>query len=73
MVTADDTELHLSIVMGLRRGMKSVRGLRKQVTEEEQFRIARCIAEQVFLANYRIEKGPPLTGHGTGWKFRPED
>ena len=67
----NERDLVLVIVMGLRNGMKSVRGLRKQVTEAEEFMIGRRIAEQLRTSNYKIESGPPLTGHGAGRNFRP--
>jgi hypothetical protein len=60
---SEDRELILAIVMGLRRGMKIVRGLRKQVTEPDEFSIASHIADQLAVSNYRIERGPPVPGH----------
>jgi hypothetical protein len=36
---SDETAFVLPIVMGLRKGMQTVRGLRKQVTEPEEFLI----------------------------------
>jgi hypothetical protein len=45
--------------------------MRRQLTEDEQHKVARAILEQMQLSNYRIEHGPPLTGHGAGWRFKP--
>jgi hypothetical protein len=67
----DEKNLVLAIVMGLRKGMKAVRGLRKQVSEPEEFLIGQRIAEQLRTSNYKIEQGPPLAGHGAGWEFKP--
>jgi len=41
--------------------------MRRQLTEEEQFKVGRHIAEQLKLSNYRIESGPPPQGYGSGW------
>jgi hypothetical protein len=54
-------ELVLSIVMGLRRGLRLCR-MRRSLTEDEQFRIAEEIAAQLKLSNYKIEQGPPAQG-----------
>jgi len=62
-----DRELVLAIVMGLRKGLKLCHGMRRQLTEAEQFKIGRQIAEQLQLSNYRVEPGPPAQPHGTGW------
>jgi hypothetical protein len=59
-------DLRLSIRMGLTKGFRLVRGLRRQLSEEERDRIAGAIAEHLELANWKIAPGPPLVGHGTG-------
>ena len=59
-------DLRLSIRMGLTKGLRRVRGLRRQLSEEERNRIAAAIAEHLELANWKIAPGPPLAGHGTG-------
>ena len=60
-------ELVLAIVVGLRKGLGLCHGMRRQLTEEEQFKVGREIAAQLKLSNYRIEPGPPVSGHGGGW------
>jgi hypothetical protein len=55
-------DLRLSIRMGLGKGFRLVRGLRRQLSEEERDRIA----DHLELANWKIVPGPPLTGHRTG-------
>jgi hypothetical protein len=57
-------ELVLSIVIGLRKGLGLCRGMRRSLTEEQQFRVAEEIAAQLKLSNYQVEKGPRLEGHG---------
>jgi hypothetical protein len=59
---ADD--LRLSVVMGLRAGLKSVRGMRRSLTEDEQRKIADAIIAHLESTNWKIELGPPLEGHG---------
>jgi len=65
-------ELVLAIVMGLRKGLALCYGMRRQLTEEEQFKIGRQIAAQLRLSNYRIEPGPLAPAHGRGWQARPD-
>jgi len=62
-----ERELVLAIVMGLRKGLSLCHGMRRQLTEDEQFKIGRQIAAQLKLSNYRVEPGPPAQPHGTGW------
>jgi hypothetical protein len=57
-------ELHLSVVMGLRKGLKLIRGIRRSLTEEEQHKIAGAIVDQLVDQNWKIEPGPPREGHG---------
>ena len=63
MWTRDD-DLRLSIVMGLRAGLKLIRGMRRTLTEEEQHKIAHDVAEHLRKNNWKIERGPGLEGHG---------
>jgi hypothetical protein len=71
MPWTEDDSIVLSIVMGLRHGLRLCHGMRRQLTEDEQHKVARAILEQMRLSNYRIEHGPSLTGHGAGWRFKP--
>jgi hypothetical protein len=57
-------ELRLSIVMGLRKGLSLIRGMRRALTEDEQHRVATCIAEHLESSNWKIEQGPAREGHG---------
>jgi hypothetical protein len=59
---ADD--LRLSVVMGLRAGLKSVRGMRRSLTEDEQHKVADAIVRHLESTNWKIEQGPPAEGHG---------
>jgi len=65
-----ERELVPAIVMGLRKGMQLCHGMRRQLTEDEQFKVGRQIAAQLKLSNYEIEHGPPALPHGTGWPAR---
>lgn len=65
MVWSSRDELRLTIRMGLTRGLTLVHGMRRQLSEEERNRIAEAIIDQLALANYRIESGPPVGGHGS--------
>jgi hypothetical protein len=56
-------ELRLSVRIGLRRGLGSIRGMRRSLTEDEQNKIARVIVEDLESYNWRIERGPPSEGH----------
>jgi hypothetical protein len=56
-------ELRLTVVMGLRKGLSLIRGMRRSLTEEEQHKIAGII-EQMEKQNWKIEHRPPGEGHG---------
>ena len=71
MAWTEDDSFRLAIVMGLRNGLRLCHGMRRQLTEDEQHKVARAIAEQIRTSNYRIERGPPAPGHGGGWVFQP--
>lgn len=60
-------ELDLAIVMGLRDGLRLCHGMRRQLTEAEQFKIAAKIIEHLAGADYIVTRGPPMEAHGTGW------
>ena len=53
---ADD--LRLTVLMGLRRGLKLCRGMRRALTEDEQHKVAAVIVEDVERSNWKIEQGP---------------
>jgi hypothetical protein len=57
-------ELRLSVVMGLRKGLRLIRGMRRSLSEEEQHKIAAAIVEHLEQSNWKIEQGPPREGHG---------
>jgi hypothetical protein len=59
---ADD--LRLGVVMGLRKGLKLIRGMRRSLTEDEQHKIADAIVAHLEQSNWKIEHGPALEGHG---------
>jgi hypothetical protein len=56
-------DLRLSIRMGLSKGLGLVRGLRRQLDEDERNRIAEAIRDHLELAGWRIEPGPGIGGH----------
>jgi hypothetical protein len=57
-------ELRLSIVMGLPKGLSLIRGMRRAMTEDEQHKVATCVAEHLGSTNWKIEQGPVREGHG---------
>jgi hypothetical protein len=58
--TAD--ELRLTVLMGLRGGLKLCRGMRRALTEDEQKKIARVVVDEIASQNWRVERGPPVEG-----------
>jgi hypothetical protein len=65
-------DLRLCIVMGLRKGLRLIKGMRRALTEDEQNTIANEIVTHLRLANWEIRLGEPLAGHGTGPKSKSE-
>jgi hypothetical protein len=61
---ADD--LRLSVLIGLRKGLRPVRGMRRSLTEDEQRKIAGAIIEHLDESNWKIEQGPTREGHRLG-------
>jgi hypothetical protein len=59
-------ELRLSVLMGLRKGLKLCRGMRRALTEDEQHKVAGAIVEHLESTNWKIEQGPVRDGHGPG-------
>lgn len=56
--------LRFSVMLGLRKGLKLVRGMRRALTEDEQVKVAQAIVDDLELNNWRFEQGPPREGHG---------
>ena len=52
-----------SVMLGLRKGLKPIRGARRIFTEEEQGKIAQAIVEDLERSNWKIEQGPEAPGH----------
>jgi hypothetical protein len=59
-----DDHLRFSIVMGLRDGLRLIRGMRRALSEDDQNKIADAIAKHLLSHNWKIERGPGLEGHG---------
>jgi hypothetical protein len=66
--TADS--LRLTVLMGLRKGLKLCRGMRRALSEDEQQKVAGVIVEQLEQSNWKIDQGPASEGHGQ--KIIPE-
>jgi hypothetical protein len=52
--------LQLSVVMGLRKGLTRIRGMRHALSEEDQRKIAEEIIKGLEQSNWKITQGPPL-------------
>jgi hypothetical protein len=57
-------ELRLSVLMGLRRELSLVRGMRRALADDEQHKVAGAIVEHLERSNWKIEQGPIPEGHG---------
>jgi hypothetical protein len=55
--------LRFSVKLGLRKGLKLIRGMRRALTDDEQDRVARVIVEDLERGNWKIEQGPEPEGH----------
>ena len=62
--TAD--ELRLSVLIGLRKGLSLIRGMRRSLSEDQQRVVAGAIVEHLESTNWKIEQGPTREGHGPG-------
>lgn len=69
----DADSLRLSIVMGLRKGLQLVRGMRRALTEDQQHTVAEAIAKHLRATNWKIEQGPPPEGHGPHLMAKPPE
>jgi hypothetical protein len=56
--------LRFSVKLGLRRGLRLVRGMRRLLTDDDQEIVARAIVDDLERSNWRFEQGPELEGHG---------
>jgi len=61
---SNSDDLRLSVVMGLRKGLSLVRGMRRSLTEDEQHKVATAVVEHLECTNWKIEQGPAREGHG---------
>jgi len=69
-----EDNLRLAIRMGLAKGLRVVRGLRRQFDEDDRTRIAEMIREHLALAGWRIEPGPGIGGHSQlAWPANKRD
>ena len=58
----NNKSLQLSVVMGLRKGLSRIRGMRRSLTEEDQRKIAEEIIKELETSNWKITQGPPPEG-----------
>jgi hypothetical protein len=49
--------VRLAVVMGLRKGLKLIRGMRRSLSEDDRRKIASTILEHVEQNNWKIEQG----------------
>ena len=56
--------LRLTVLMGLRKGLSLVRGMRRSLTDDEQHKVADAIVGHLERSNWRIEQRPVREGHG---------
>jgi hypothetical protein len=58
MAFTPEDDLHLSIQMGLTKGLRLVRGMRRQLDEDDRNRVAEATREHLALAGWRIKPVP---------------
>jgi len=58
--------LRFSVKLGLRKGLKLIRGMRRAITDEDQDKIALAIVEDLERNNWKIEQGPEPEPEGHG-------
>lgn len=65
MVGTEDDGLKAQLIWDIRYALHRarVRALRRKLSEKDEQAIARAIAEHLKLANWIIQKGPPLAPH----------
>ena len=59
---ADD--LRLSVVMGLRKGLSLIRGMRRLLTEDEQHKVATAVVEHLEEHHLEDRTRSNARGHG---------
>jgi hypothetical protein len=55
--------MRLSVLMGLRKGLSLIRGMRRTLTEDQQRVVAGAIVEHLESRNWKIEQGSVREGH----------
>lgn len=55
MAWSQEQAFRFELVLGLRKGVKTCHGLRRQLTENDEKLIADRIVEQLRLSGYRVE------------------
>jgi len=64
MTWTEKDNLRLSVVMGLRKGLSLIRGMRGRLTHDQQKLVADEIIKHLEQSNWTITKGPPLDDDG---------
>jgi hypothetical protein len=64
MWTRGTGHLQFSAMMDLRERLKSIRGMRRALTEDEKHKIEEKIVAHLESTNWKFEKGPPSAGQG---------
>ena len=67
-----EDDLRLSIRMGHPKGLRLVRGMRRQLNEHDRNRPAEAIREHLALARWCIKPGPGIGGHSQLWSKSPD-
>jgi len=56
---SDLDTFRFTVGQGLKKGLASIRGMRRALTEEEQLRIAEAIGHELLTHNWKISLGEP--------------
>ena len=69
----EQQSLQLSVVMGLRKGLARIRGMKRSLTEEDQRKIAEEIIKELETSYWKIALGPSLKGGASHLARAPKD
>jgi hypothetical protein len=67
-----EDDLRLSTRMGLTKGLRTVRGMRRQLDEDDRNHAAEAIREHLAMAGWCIKPGPGIGGHSQLWSKSPD-
>lgn len=64
-------DFRFTVMMGVRKGFRLIRGARKAFSEDQEKAIAEAVVEHVERSNWKVEQEPSAPGHAGLYRGPP--